>query len=291
MRRRLWKAIVAELRRLGNARRPRRRGPRPRFSDRRVLEVYFFAVVRRLPVGHACDARNRPVFLRGRPLPSPATMGRRMRSRSVRELLAALDRAVVRVRPPGAGLVSDIDSAPLRVGPCSGDRHAAFGFSGGVKSKGYRLHAVVRAGGSVADWRLTPMNVDERTMARRMLRSAGASGYVVGDGNFDVNALHAECEARGDLRLVAPKRKGGFGRRRHRPGRRASHVLLSGGGPVAAALLRGRVAVERFFGTLRSAATGLTHLPPWVRAMPRVRPFVTTHLILDTLRRRGAAAE
>lgn len=286
MRRQLWKAIVAELRRLHNGRPARRQ----RFSDRRILEVFFFAVVQRLPIRHACDARNWPICLRGRPLPSPAAMSRRMRSPSVRALLDALERAVV--RPPtggGGGLANWIDSTPIPIGPTSTDPHAAFGHAGGVKANGYRLHLLLKGEGRVADWRLTPMNRDERAMARRMIRAAKASGYLVGDGNFDVNALHGECEARGDLRLVAPKRKGGFGRRKHRPGRYASAALLAPPrGPFATALLHGRVAIERFFGTLKSAGTGLTGLPPWVRTMPRVRPFVTAHLILDALRSRGA---
>ncbi|QDT15982.1 transposase [Alienimonas californiensis] len=289
MRHQLWTAIVAELARLHNG----RPGRGQRFSDRRILEVYFFAVVRKLPVRHACDARNWPVWLRGRPLPSPAAMSRRMRSRSVRELLAALDQAVV--RPPAGrgdgGLAHWIDSTPLPIGPTSTDRHAAFGHAGGTKANGYRLHLFLRGDGSVADWRLTPMNRDERVMARRMIRSAKATGYLVGDGNFDVNALHGECEVRGDLRLIAPKRKGGFGRRKHRRGRYESAALLAEPrGPFAAALMTGRIAVERFFGTLKSAGTGLIGLPPWVRTMPRVRPFVITHLILDALRRRGAVA-
>lgn len=299
MRRRLWKAIVAELRALDKPPRASRRlGPPLRFSDRRILEVYFFAVVSRLPVAHACDRRNWPICLRGRPLPSPATMSRRLRTASVRALLAALDRAVVRV--PGEGLANWIDSMPIRIGPSSGDADATFGHAGGVKAKGYRLHLFLRGDGSVADWRLTPMNVDERGVAQEIIRSVDASGYLVGDGNFDVNALHAECGRRGELRLIAPKRKGGFGHRKHHPGRRASAALLGfpkddpsvpPPGPFALALTTGRVAIERFFGVLKSAASGLGSLPAWVRTNARVRPFVTTHLILDALRRRGLAEE
>ena len=299
VRRQLRKAIVAELRALDKApRRPRGPGPPLRFSDLRILEVCFFAVVRRLPVEHACDRRNRPIWLRSRALPSPATMSRRMRSKSVRQLLATPDRAVVRV--PGEGLANWIDSMPIRIGPSSGDADATFGHAGGVKAKGYRLHLLLRGDGSVADWRLTAMNVDEREMAKRMIRGADASGYLVGDGNFDTNALHAECEVRGDLRLIAPKRKGGFGHRKHRRGRRESAALpgLPEGdpsvpppGPFAVALTTGRVAAERFFGALKSSVAGPGGLPAWVRTNARVRPFVTAHMILDALRRRGAAAE
>ena len=57
------------------------------------------------------------------------------------------------------------------------------------------------------------------------------------------------------------------------------------------ALRSARSAVERFFGTLKASHLGLTHLPPWVRTFPRVRPFVTAKLIVHALRSPVVATE
>jgi len=307
VRRQLWTTIVAALRRLGKRpqhRRARRPGHPLRFSDVRILEVYFFAVLHGLPVREACDKRNWPICRRGTPLPGPSAMSRRMRTRSVLALLAELDGALVRAPAEGPlRLVSFLDGMPLRISPHSIDRHAKFGHAGGVKAKGYKLHVLLRADGLIVDWRVTPLGGPEgceKRMARRMLRSPGLAGYVIADGNYDANPLHAEADAAG-LLLVSPKRKRhgrqtGFGHRRQRPGRRRSHALLTGPAGSATAVFAGalrtaRSGVERFFGRLKASHTGLTHLPPWVRTFPRVRPFVTAHLIAHALRPEILAAE
>ena len=213
-------------------------------------------------------------------------MARRMRSAPVRRLLADLDRAAVRV--PGSGPVAAMDGSAVRVGPHSGDRHAAFGHAGGVKAKGYRLHLLLRGDGTVADWRLTPPGGPlgcEKRMARRTLRAGRAAGYVVADGNYDADPPFAEAGAAG-AQLVAPKRRGGFGNRPQRPGRRRSRALLTNPWPAfGAAAAATRAAVERYFGALKSSSAGLTHLPPWVWTFPRVRPYVTARLVAQTLRR------
>ena len=286
MRRRLWTAIVAELRRLHHP----RPGRAPVFGDARILEVYFFAVPHRLPLGHACGRRNWPTCLRGRPPPGGTAMSRRMRSASVRRLPAALDRAVARV--PGGGIAAALDGTAIRIGPHSTDRHARFGVAGGVTANGYRLHLLRRADGTTADWRLTPPGGPEgceKRTAKRMLRNAPRStGYVAADGNYDANAAHAEADAAG-VRSVSPKRKGGFGRRRQRPGRLRSSASLrapagSATASFGAASMRTRVVIERAFGALEASSAGLSDLPPWVRTCPRVLPYVTAKLILHALR-------
>ena len=53
-----------------------------------------------------------------------------------------------------------------------------------------------------------------------------------------------------------------------------------------AALMRGRVGIGRAFGAPKASPAGLTHLPPWVRAFPRVPPHVAARLIPHALTRR-----
>ena len=312
MRRQLLKAIVQQLRRLGK-RPERRRTSRPghplRFSDVRILEVYFFAVLHALPIREAGDKRNWPICFRGRPLPSPSAMSRRMRTCSVPALLADPDRELVRA--PAVGPlrpVSFMDGPPLRIAPHSVDRHARFsheqgGHAGGSRRRATKPHVLLRADGLIVDWRVTPLGGPEgceKRVARRTLRSPGLAGYMAADGNYDADPLHAGADAAG-LLSVSPKRKRngvqtGFGHRRRRPGRRRSHALLTGpaGGATAAfgsAPRSARSAVERFFGTLKASHVGLTHLPPWVRTFPRVRPFVTAKLIAHALRTNAAAVQ
>ena len=162
----LWKAIVAVLLALDNPQTLARFD----FSDRDVVKVYYWAVIHDRPTSWACRKRNWPIHLRKRPLPSAATMSRRLRSASVVALLDALERRVI--SPQAPGLYWMLDGKPLVIGGCSKDRQAGYGRAAGGKAKGYKIHAIVGADGSAACWRLAPMNKDERVMAGRLVRAA-----------------------------------------------------------------------------------------------------------------------
>jgi hypothetical protein len=101
-----------------------------------------------------------------------------------------------------------IDGKPLPIGGCSKDRPAGYGRAAGGKAKGYKLHTVAGSDGALAGWRVAPMNKDQRVMAERLLPAAPSQvvGYVVGDANFDSNALHRVCAERGNWPLVTPRR-------------------------------------------------------------------------------------
>jgi hypothetical protein len=114
----LWKAIVALFYELHKRPTPTRFD----FSDQRIVEVYYWAAVGDRPTSWACQARHWPLHLRQRALPSPATMSRRLRSRSVVALLEALDRRVLAPKEPG--LFWRIDGKPLVIGGGSKDRQA-----------------------------------------------------------------------------------------------------------------------------------------------------------------------
>lgn len=282
MRHQLYRAIVTVIRQLAK---PGSCVRKPRFSDARILEVYFFAVIHGLPLSHACQRHSWPIHLRRQPLPDDSTMSRRLRTRSIRRLLVELETSLRRLKQQ-AGFVSFIDSKVLPIGPNSSDCDARFGYASGVKMNGYRLHALRGADETLIDWRLTPMNTDERVIARRMLTSAKLHGYVVGDGNFDDSKLHAVCDARsreqGQLQLIAPKRRGkGFGHRKQRPGRlRSFGLLTSPQQGFAQALMHARAGIERFFGNLTNRHWSLTTLPPWVRTFRRVQPYIQAQIAL-----------
>jgi len=171
----LWKAIVVILTGLDK----RRKSTAFDFSDEDIVKVYYWSVIHDRPTCWACSSKHWPIYLRKRSLPSPTTMSRRLRSPSVVALLNALESRVVAPKQPG--LFWTIDGKPLTIGGCSKDRQAGYGRAAGCKAKGYKIHAIVGPSGSIASWRLAPMNKDERVMAARMLRTAPIQGYVVAD--------------------------------------------------------------------------------------------------------------
>lgn len=281
----LWKAIVALLWPVN-----KRRGPgRYRFSDEEIVQVYYWSVIWDRPTAWACQRRNWPVHLRQRTLPSPPTMSRRLRSQSVVALLTKLEQRVT--APQAPGLFWMIDGKPLPIGGCSKDRQAGYGKAAGTKAKGYKLHALVGSDGSLAQWRVAPMNQDERVMGERMLKAASSvvAGYIVADANYDSNKLHALCDQKGNLQLVTPRRYGPgktTGHRKQTAGRLRSIALTESPYPAfSKRLLQDRAAIERHYGNLTNWGGGLSCLPAWVRTYRRVHRWVQAKLTHAALKR------
>ena len=279
----LWKAIVMVLMQV--CKRPKRTSED--FSDEDIVRVYYWAVIHDRPIGWACQAKNWPLHARRKALPSDATMSRRQRSPHVVRLLDAVEQRVT--KPTGSRWYWMIDGKPLVIGGCSKDRQAGYGKAAASKAKGYKLHAIVAPNGSLAAWRVAPMNKDERVMAKRLLKTAAIQGYVVGDANYDSNYLHEICTARGNCQFVTPRRYGRgrqVGHRAQSPGRLRSIALLENPRPLfGEQLLQQRSAIERCFGNATNWGGGLTHLPAWVRTHRRVRLWVQAKLALTALRR------
>jgi Transposase DDE domain len=278
----LYQAIVALLATLDK--KPMR--TRFTYSDRRIVEVYYWAVIHDRPTTWACRRAHWPPHLRRQPLPSESRMSRRLRSPAVVALLTALERRVTAPKEPGLFWV--IDGKPLPIGGCSKDRQAGYGRAAAGKAKGYKLHALVGASG-IAAWRVAPMNKDERVMAVRLLRQAAIQGYLVADANYDSNPLHALCDQLGELQLITRRRYGsghGLGHHRHSPGRLRSIARTENPFPAFAdQLLHDRAAIERAFGNLVNWGGGLTCLPAWVRTHRRVHRWVQAKLVLAALKR------
>jgi Transposase DDE domain len=280
----LWKSIVTVLASLDK----RRKSTAYDFSDEDIVRIYFWAVIHDRPVMWACCHRNWPIHLRKQRLPSCSTMSRRLRSPSVVALLEALDRHVHRVEKPGWFWI--IDGKPLPIGGCSKDPDARYGRAAGCKAVGYKIHALVNPAGLVVAWQLHPMNVDERVVAEQLLKSADVSGYVVADSNYDSNKLHRVCDEHGDLQLVTERRYGpghDTGHRRQAPGRLRSIAITESPYPAfGRQLLLDRRAIERLYGHLTNWGGALTCLPPWVRRLSRVRPWVQAKFVLAAQKRR-----
>jgi hypothetical protein len=283
MERQLWKGIVQVVNTLDQS-----YAPRCKFSDARIVAVWYWAVVNDRPYSWACDKTNWPMDLRRFGLPSISRMCRRLRSASVQTLLRELEQRVIAPKEPG--LCWLLDGKPLPIGGCSKDRQSGYGRSASGMARGYKLHVIANVQGEIAAWRLAPMNVDERTMAARMLRSTGLQGYIIADANYDSNPLHAICDQLGNRQLVAPRRYGpgyGLGRHRHSAGRLRCVELLENPFPeFGQELLNIRRTIERHFGNWTSWGGGLTSLPPWIRSYRRVHRWVQAKLVLSAIKRR-----
>jgi hypothetical protein len=279
----LWSLILAILRAVDK----RRKRARQDFSDEDIVKVFYWSVIHDRPISWACQRRNWPLYLRRQQLPSNTTMSRRLRRASVVALLDALERRVT--APTHPHLYWMIDGKPLVISGCSKDRQAGYGRAARSKAKGYKIHAITAVDGSVANWRIAPMNKDERVMAERLLKTTNLAGYIAADANYDSNKLHKVCDARGNRQFVSPRRYGAgrkVGHRAQSPGRLRSIALLENPQPdFGRQLLKDRSAIERHFGNATNWGGGLTHLPPWARTYRRVRRWVQAKLALTALRR------
>lgn len=284
MERQLWDSIVDVLTRVCKT----KENPMCTFSCVRIVKTWLWSVLHDRPISWACRRENWPIHQRRFALPSNTTMSRRLRSDGVRDLLLQLEHHVLKPRNMGS-LVWMMDGKPLTIGGCSKDRQAGYGKAAGAKAKGYKMHAIIGNNGEVAQWRVAPMNKDERVMGRRMLKAMEGVGYVVADGNYDSNKLHGVCDDNGDLQLVARRRYGagrGLGHRKHAESRLRSKAILEDPDTrFGMGLLDQREQIERFFGNLSGWGGGLTHLPPWVRTWRRVHRWVQAKIVIHQFKR------
>lgn len=268
-----------------------------RYSDAWIALVHLWAVWRDRPRQWALDPANWPPDQRWRPPPSRRTMGRRLRSVGV-QLLIERAQSLLRDLLP-AGPLKFLDAKPLPVGGCSKDRDATWGRSAGGMARGYRLHAVVDAAGAVEAWRLAPMSVNEKPVARETLLPALPAGtlYVVADNEYDGNeaydAAAAAPHAPGAQLVTTPRRRrpAGLGHRRQSPRRLRSLALTDN--PLAACglgpsfgqtLTRARIGIEQRFGRMGNFGGGLGPLPNWVRRPRRTALWTAGKILICTAR-------
>lgn len=252
-----------------------------RYSTADVVMVYFWSVVHDRPMSWSVQKANWSQDLCPKRLPSQSTLSRRMRRDEVLQLMTAIEQAWLGLI--GLQLVCMIDGKPLGVSGVSKDADAAYGRGAGGMQCGYKLHAVWATGPLPVAWALTPMNVSEKTMARQLIPSLPGSGYLLGDPEYDCNALYDLAHS-ADYQLLAPKRQKqhGLGHRPQSPYRLRSIELMKS--KFGKQLYRFRRQIERNFGNLTSFGGGFTCLPPWVRRFPRVRNWLHAKLLVNAAR-------
>ena len=96
-----------------------------------------------------------------------------------------------------------IDARPLPIGGYSKDRDAGYGYAGTGMAKGYKLYGIWNGGGSLAVWQVHPMNVNEVTVAKKLIGQVTGEGYVVGDRMYDASPLPSWVRGLHRVRLWA----------------------------------------------------------------------------------------
>jgi hypothetical protein len=169
--------------------------------------------------------------------------------------------------------------------------------SGGF-AEGYKLHAWVTEDGRLPPWALTPLNADEKTVARALCQRFPAmppQALVLADANCDAAPLHKEVAATG-ARLVRPLRGqgrvGDDGRHPVTPrqtgrARRQLVALWQAKPDLCEHVLHHRNDVARGSSTRTCHGGGLAGLPVWVRTVGRVRRWVGAKIILYHARLRA----
>jgi len=117
---------------------------------------------------------------------------------------------------------------------------------------------------------LAPMNVSEKTMARRLIPTLPGGGYLLGEAEYDATLIYLAAEA--GFQLVAKKRRdrgrGGLGHRRQSPGRLRSIELLETKFGESCSI---NAMASNAFRDADGDGRGLAPLPAWVRHFNRVR--------------------
>jgi hypothetical protein len=279
----LWAELAAAISDVDQHVEPNARDTHP---TSRVVRVHLWSALRERPTSWACRAANWTDRTRPPALPDQSTMSRRMRRGDFDAFLARVGR-----RLNGRAkqwLLRVVDGKPLELPNHTGDRDATWGRGVSRTSVGYKLHAVWSRNPMPDAFALTTLNVCEKRMAARMLRRVGGCGYLAGDAHYDASWLFDFCHGYFH-QLVCPRAKPGTGLGHHyvSPHRRRAIDMLeppAALNPFGPRLYDRRTDIERDFSGLACFGGGMHTLPPWVRRIWRVRPWVTAKLLINAAR-------
>jgi hypothetical protein len=287
-----WQNIIQSVRR--HARAVKEAGRRPQYASRLIVAMYLWSVWHERCLSWACDHVHYNGLFRPRQLPSISQFTRRIKSDACQLILQRVHDDLARCGV-AAGSLGYIDGKPLAVSPVSKDPDAARGHVTGGFAKGYKLHAYVNENRRIMVWSLTPLNTDEKTVAREALvpnlppPADPLAALLLVDSAYDAAPLYKAVDARGDgLAMLAPVRGTQFvgpGGRHPRtlanmgPRRREALSLWENHADLVEYVMEQRNNIEGVFAVL-ALALGLHALPGFVRRLGRVRMWVGTKIIL-----------
>lgn len=269
-----WQQVYQAIRRV-DKNVPRMGRKRPRYDDVLIVAMYVWSVWHDRPLCWATERRNYTSLFRPRELPSRSQFCRRIKTPRCQVILHGVHEQLARVDERTAP--SFLDGRPFPVGAHTSDPDAAKGRICGGFTRGYKLHALATKDGRITHFRVEPLNVNEKKVARLLIGDARPKGLVLADGEYDAGALYDwVAEFGGQLFTPLPKNVGAG----HRPQSQARLKAASLWRVDGESLYRQRSAIERFFSQLSSFGGGLAPLPAWVRRLPRVRRWIATKLII-----------
>lgn len=258
--------------------------PRPQrgmHADACVVFLYLLACLAGRSVRWVLRRDHLPLWLRKLPLPSSSCMSRRLRTESVQTMVDALNQHY-----RGRLVHTDekvLDGKPLTVSSVTKDPDARRGKVQDGWAKGYKLHALVDAGGAIDAITITSLEAGESTVAQQMLQSLSLPDTLVrADANYDSNALYAVVAQTG-ARLLAPRCKPGTGlghSTTQHPDRLLAIATLEQSPDAKKAASRHRMRVEQIFAHLTNLPFGLSPLPNFVRRLSRVIRWVQAKILL-----------
>ena len=288
MDRNLWTCLVSALRRAERVVR-RRLGPekKVRYPSTLIARMYLWQVAHDQTMLWACQRGHYSNLFRPRKLPSYSQYTRRVPSPRVQQLLEALhDQLCGLERTPQ---LSYLDGKLLGVSNHSHDREATKVRVNRGYVRGYRLHAWAGEDHRIKTWAVTGAHAGEQTIARLLCQhmpALSASSVVLGDARFDSSPLYADVACRGGA-LFTPllgMAKHPKTRRQMSPARLEAIEVWEQAKSLGRLMLRQRIGIEQVFSQLCATGGGLTHLPPWVRTLKRVRLWVGVKIILHNAR-------
>lgn len=252
-----------------------------------IARVQLWAIGHNESVSWACKPCHWDYRVKPSELPDQSTMSRRTKTSEFWRFFEALSQRLQGHR--AWGLIQKVDGKSLPVAAHSRDPDARWGHGAGGQAKGYKLHAIWSGHPMPEQWRVTPLNADEKKMARRMVRDLPGSGYLLADGGYDSNGLYDQV-AQSGYQLVAPRARprSALGHIYQSPYRQRAVILLEsarfGLGLFGPALYAMRRQIERDFGNACNFSGGMLVLPPFVRRLKRVKIWIFGKLLFNAAR-------
>jgi hypothetical protein len=253
-----------------------------------IVRVYLWSAAHNCAVSWACEKSNWTKSCCPAELPDQSTVSRRSRQKDFWNFMVRVGKRLVGKPAEGCLRLRKIDGKPLIVAAHSKDPNAKWGRGAGQKAKGYKLHVIWSDRPMPDQWRVTPLNVPESDMARRMIKHLDGCGYLLADGHFDDSELHDQVAAN-NHQMISPRQHAGKGLGHHYQSvhRKRSIEILEVPAKISRfgkQLFRQRKQIERDLGNLCSYSGGLICLPPWVRRPWRVRNWTHAKLLLNAAR-------
>jgi transposase len=270
-----WKVMYSTIRRADRS--IARKGRRPVYPDTLIVAMYLWAVWHDRPMSWSANRNNYTTLFRPRRLPSRSQFCRRIKSLRCQALLQGVYDRLADIDTGNRTSIMLMDGRGFRVGPYTTDPEANNGYSSGGYARGYRLHALARENGRFVQIRVTPMNINEKQVARELIDKAHPHGVVLADQGYESGPLYDYIKERGAQLLTPLPKNAGGGHRRQSPARLLAKRIWASGGET---LYKRRDAIERFFGQLSAFGGGLSPLPAWVRRLERVERWITAKVTI-----------